>query len=355
MLSKSTENLPEDKRILLRTAIKRINDITQGLTLKKAEAQAYNQELSASVNSVSKLTSKIESLTIELMPSLINAVVSEKRLQFMNRSGDVDIDFSVDELNYGLFAKVQIIEFKRVLSNILNNAIEATESSCKVKINLNLKNDLINLKITDNGKGIPSEILNKLCKKGNTFGKVGGSGLGLYHATTRIKEWGGDLQITSQVGLGTTIIITLPNQISPIWFLKQIEITNNSAIIVLDDDQSIHQIWSERFKNNGFIDNTELSDKISSNNSIFHFSNSIDFCNNNDVQNLKNSLYLFDYELIGQKETGLDVIERMRIDGTKCILVTSHYEEAHIKMRCERLGVRLLPKSLAPYVRIGMI
>ncbi len=42
-----------------------------------------------------------------------------------------------------------------------------------------------------------------------SFGKAGGSGLGLYHAKSSVESWGGTLSIQSKVGEGTSIQITL--------------------------------------------------------------------------------------------------------------------------------------------------
>jgi hypothetical protein len=58
-----------------------------------------------------------------------------------------------------------------------------------------------------------------------------------------------------------------------------------------------------------------------------------------------------DYELLNQNATGLDVIEDLGI-GTQAILVTSRYEEDKIRERCDRLGVRLIPKAMAGFVPI---
>jgi signal transduction histidine kinase len=73
---------------------------------------------------------------------------------------------------------------------------------------------MVEIKIADSGKGIPKLLIDKLGGKGISFGKeshkTAGSGLGLYHAVTTVKSWGGDLSITSLEGHGTTITIKIP-------------------------------------------------------------------------------------------------------------------------------------------------
>ncbi|MBU0504645.1 hypothetical protein KJ708_01535, partial [bacterium] len=64
-------------------------------------------------------------------------------------------------------------------------------------------------------------------------------------------------------------------------------------------------------------------------------------------------LFLFDYELLGNEKTGLQIIDELNIKEN-AILVTSHYEEEHIRNECKRLGVKLLPKNLAGFVPISV-
>ena len=78
-----------------------------------------------------------------------------------------------------------------------------------VGANLCVRPDLIQIQVSDNGKGIPPEILPKLMQRGSTHGKRGGSGLGLYHAKTTLQSWDGDLKIESKSG--TTVSLILPN------------------------------------------------------------------------------------------------------------------------------------------------
>jgi len=75
------------------------------------------------------------SLSVELLSSLIDPLVTEKRLQFRSRR-EVDIQAEFGESAYGLFAQVQPTEFKRVLSNLVNNAVEGIEEKGKITVEL---------------------------------------------------------------------------------------------------------------------------------------------------------------------------------------------------------------------------
>ncbi len=90
-------------------------------------------------------------------------------------------------------------EFQRVITNLIDNASDGVSRVKKPKIIVSSKygDDVLEIKITDNGKGIPEEILNKVFDQGFTYGKASGTGLGLYYVQKKLSEWGGKVEITS--------------------------------------------------------------------------------------------------------------------------------------------------------------
>ena len=58
-----------------------------------------------------------------LILPLLEMLITEKRIEFRNRM-DVSIDLVLSEYSYGVFGNVDPVEFKRVLSNLINNGIE---------------------------------------------------------------------------------------------------------------------------------------------------------------------------------------------------------------------------------------
>ena len=65
-------------------------------------------------------------------------------------------------------------------------------------------------------------------------------------------------------------------------------------------------------------------------------------------------VFLIDYELLGQSQTGLSIIESLEISSNS-VLVTSRYEEPDIKKRCNELKIKILPKSLAGFIPIKVM
>jgi len=189
--------------------------------------------------------------------------------------------------------------------------------------------------VKDDGKGIPPEILSRLGEKGATFNKKGGSGLGLYHSKTTIEKWGGKLEINSELNKGTDVIIRIPKAKAPDWFCEKINIDSKTKIIVVDDDETIHNIWESRLKEY----NTE----------IIHLYNPQEL---REYKQAGKEQYLIDYEFKGYRENGLDLIEELNISD-KSILVTSHFEDERIIERCRRLKIKVIPKTLSGFIPVS--
>ena len=113
------------------------------------------------------------------------------------------------------------IELKRLLTNLLGNAIKFTDSG-SITVTLSTQaatgspsgktsSDIVNVAITDTGPGIEPEAQEKIFEwfyQGDHM--RAGSGLGL-HLSKRIAELhGGNLTLTSEVGKGSTFTLSLP-------------------------------------------------------------------------------------------------------------------------------------------------
>jgi len=334
---KDTEELPEKKRIMVRHAVNRIRDIANNL-LEKNRQQA---KTGSAAGSSAAATGEIQDT--RLLSSLIDPVVTEKRLQFESKPG-ITIDFELMRESYGLFAKIQPVEFRRIISNLVNNAVEVLGDKGRVSVGLAYSAEDIILTVADNGKGIPPEILAKLGQKGETHGKAGGSGLGLFHARSTVENWGGSLGIASEVGKGSTVTIKLPKAEAPANFVPVLELAPGRPVVVLDDDATIHQVWQGRF------DSARVKEHDIE---VLHFSEPDklrEWVKSHKAETEK-AICLFDYELIGFKETGLSLAEELGLCN-RTISVTSRYEEKRIIDECKRLKVRMIPKGLVSLVPI---
>ncbi|WP_186646355.1 sensor histidine kinase [Fluviispira vulneris] len=331
LVKHNLQELTEEKRIMIRKQIGRMRDIANDLLSKSRE----------DLNNFDKIN------RIEQLNSILEEIISEKRLNFFHFKNLVIEGDIYEENNYGLFSKLNYSDLKRILSNLINNAFEALpngEGRILVKLRTHTK-DRIYITVEDNGKGIPLEVLNQIGVEGVSYNKKFGRGLGLFHALSTVREWGGLLLIHSEVDIGTKITLDLARAEEPIWFVAKITILNNQTIIIIDDEKNIHEVWDKRFKN------LVLSEHRVK---IIHFTNPASFREwaHLNFETLKDSLCFCDYEFYGFKESGLDLFEKY--DMKKSIIVTSHYENEEIIQRCEKMGIGLIPKNLVHFVPLSI-
>lgn len=334
---KHTEQLPEKQRVMVRHAVNRIRDIANNLL----EKNRWQPGVTSTSNSGRQ--SAGEPMAARLLSSLIDPVITEKRLQFESKPG-VSINFDLTRKAYGLFASIQPVEFGRMISNLVNNAVEAVGDKGAVDVRLSSEDRTILLTMTDDGKGIPSEILVKLGRKGETHGKAEGSGLGLFHARSTAESWGGSLTIASTPGKGTAVTLKLPQAQTPAGFVAALELTPGRPVVVFDDDPGIHQVWQGRFESSRLKDH---------NIDVIHFSEpaGLRAWAKAEPAKAKTAVCLFDYEFSGFKETGLSLAEELGLCA-QTILVSSRCEEKRIIEDCARLKVRRIPKGLSDFVPI---
>ncbi len=102
-------------------------------------------------------------------------------------------------------------KINQVFLNILSNAVDAIEDTGKIWISTSHEKDYIKISIKDNGCGMSNESKEKIFDPFYTTKDVGkGTGLGMSITYGIIQEHGGHIQIISEQGTGTEIILTLP-------------------------------------------------------------------------------------------------------------------------------------------------
>ncbi len=101
---------------------------------------------------------------------------------------------------------------KRVIENIVLNAAEAMPDGGTLTISLMRDAGWVVLEISDTGEGISRELIGKIFDPFFSTREVGkGTGLGLYISYNIVKRHGGDIEVRSEPGKGTTVSVRLPS------------------------------------------------------------------------------------------------------------------------------------------------
>lgn len=105
--------------------------------------------------------------------------------------------------------KLDADRIKQVFLNLLKNALDAMPEGGTLDIVLDAKDDVLQLRISDTGVGIPADKL-PLIFEPYVTSKGQGTGLGLAISYNIISDHEGDIQVQSEVGRGTTVTVSLP-------------------------------------------------------------------------------------------------------------------------------------------------
>ncbi len=195
-----------------------INGKFGGINEKQHEAisnmKDCNQELLELVQILLE-TYKINEAGIDLdkenidLGSFIRTIVDE--MQSIAEKSGLKIVFNPQN-NLTVFA--DNIQLKRVVKNLIQNAISHSDSSNDVNIVISQIPNFITISIIDYGKGITKEnidkIFNKYYSTAKKFRKIG-TGLGLYLSQQIIKSHNGEIVVTSEENVNTEFCIKLPN------------------------------------------------------------------------------------------------------------------------------------------------
>jgi signal transduction histidine kinase len=100
-------------------------------------------------------------------------------------------------------------KIEQVVVNLVRNAVQASGSGGEVHVSVGEDGDGPRVAIRDNGAGMPPEVLARLGEPFFTT-KERGSGLGLGISRRIVEEHGGRLEVQSQAGHGTEVIVHLP-------------------------------------------------------------------------------------------------------------------------------------------------
>lgn len=177
---------------------------------------SINRIISKMVEFGSNTSLNIRSVDIkETVEDVINSVRS--RLNFIE---------VVRDIPEKLMVEVDPVRFRQVLQNVIDNAIDAMPDGGKIKVSVRLlcgeekmpsrttSKDkvlvpVLDIRITDTGRGMDSEGIGKLFTPFYTT-KINGSGLGMAMVKKIIDLHKGEVSVNSKAGVGTEIAIRVP-------------------------------------------------------------------------------------------------------------------------------------------------
>jgi PAS domain S-box-containing protein len=138
-------------------------------------------------------------------------------------------------------------ELREVITNMIFNAIEALPEGGKIEIRTFSRKDKVTIQISDTGIGMSEEVRKKAFEPFFTTKPFTNTGLGLSMSYGIIRRIGGEIELESKVGRGTTFTILLPvgGEGKEEWVVSSLIRKGKEArILVIDDEESVRNVLS---------------------------------------------------------------------------------------------------------------
>jgi len=154
-------------------------------------------------------------MTLHLAFVDVRTWISEVAERFQMRFRLKDVELTLHLSHQAICAHLDLERMNRVLDNLLENALQFTPPGGKVSLDVDVKDNRVWISVADTGAGIPAADLPFVFER---FYRVdrsrsrspGGTGLGLAISREIVRLHRGDITITSQEGVGTTVTFSLP-------------------------------------------------------------------------------------------------------------------------------------------------
>ena len=171
--------------------------------------ELVNDLLDVSAIEAGKTALDKEALSIEDMITDCTHTITE-----MIEAKGIDLETKVPKDLPPLYADSRAI--KQVLLNLLSNAVKFTPDGGKITVEANMSEQDTEIVVTDTGTGIPTKRLPNIMKpfirgERDPYKTDRGWGLGLSISKSLVELHDGEMDIKSQLGKGTTVTVSLPN------------------------------------------------------------------------------------------------------------------------------------------------
>lgn len=229
-LAKTTKQMSHDIRSPIAT-LQQLSDkfmefTSDDVKLLKSSLERIDEIANSHLND-SKGTF-LQVVTIYNLTKLITELTNEKKVEFST----LDIELLLQDLTIRCASG----DFKRILSNLINNSYESVKDHFpQIRISTFKRDQKVVIRIEDNGSGIPKDILKKLGTT-NITTKKNGNGLGFKHAIETLAEWDSELKIISTSKEGSVIEIDFP--------------FNENTYVLIDNDELTRLTWEIKANQN---------------------------------------------------------------------------------------------------------
>lgn len=183
-------------------------------------------------------------------PLDLSYFLTQKLPGFKKLAHSNELDIS-DHIQNNIFSRIDVHAFDRIINNLLDNAIKYNQPDGTISVKLTEENELITIKVEDNGIGISNDRINEIFdpykQVSSTKRNKDGLGMGLHITREIIESVNGTITVNSKPGKGSSFIITLKS-CAPTFDQNNI----SSKFITIPQDISINEKIDDHISKNHF-------------------------------------------------------------------------------------------------------
>jgi PAS domain S-box-containing protein len=215
-------------------------NLTKGQLDKIRTISRSGEHLLALINDILDI-SKIESGKTEMHKEIfdLNVFVNDLKDMFILKCQDKSLSFYVEHVgDIPPYVEGDLGKLRQIMINLIGNAVKFTDAG-GISLIVGEDKGQFRFSVNDTGKGIPSNEIDKILKpfmQSSNVDHEGGTGLGLAISNSFIKMMGGDLQVESEVGKGSSFSFSIPLKITETAPKKEI---NSGAVISIKNDRYV--------------------------------------------------------------------------------------------------------------------
>ena len=192
---------------------------------------------------------------VDLNQLVIDAIsLSQPRWQAMAQAAGSHIELQTDLTpDLPLVAGNQS-DLRTVLTNLIFNAVDAMPNGGTLTISTRMSGERVQLGVSDTGVGMTDQVRSRAFELFFTTKGDSGTGLGLAMVFGIVNRHGGEIDLESEVGKGSSFSIRLPMQKETPVVAKQLEIERVSRslhILLADDDPAVRKLLGDYLSRDG--------------------------------------------------------------------------------------------------------
>lgn len=173
---------------------------------------AFQEDMLATLaHSVQKMTGLLQRLTrgdhvVESAPHALAEILRQATRAYENAQPRPVLDVA----DHALLVLADGQRLERTVAHLLQNAIEATPADGRIVVSLRREGECAVVEVRDTGSGMSESFMRDRLFRPFETTKPAGMGIGVYESREYIHELGGQLQVDSRPGAGSTFRIVLP-------------------------------------------------------------------------------------------------------------------------------------------------